>query len=424
MFLLYNIVQFAFLLVFSPLLILFVLCSNKYRDRVPARLGAGLGKKLTRGQGGGRTIWVHALSVGEVTSAVPLIRGLRATYPDHRIVVTATTRTGKQVADNLLGQLADYILDSPLDLLPVVHLFIRHIRPDLFILVETDFWPNILACLHDRGTPCILVNGRMSAKSMARYQRLHFFFAPMFRCFAFLGMQTQRDREKMQQLGLAPEKLPILGNLKYATRPEEKPGAMPGEHRHLMPDNRILFLAGSTHLGEEEILIRCYVRLRATYPKLFLIIAPRDPNRAVEIAGLAANHGLQVSLRSTDHFRPSDMFILDSIGELIEFYALADLAFVGGSLVAKGGHNPVEPASMAIPVLFGPYMEDFCEIAASLIQTGGAREIRDEKNLQKCLGEILADQELRIRMGRAAQDCIVSNHDIIDKHIELIKKIL
>lgn len=423
MFLLYNIVQFAFLLVFFPLLTLFVLCSNKYRDRIPARLGLGLAKKIRPVQGAARTIWVHALSVGEVTSAVPLIRGLREAYPRDRIVVTVTTRTGKMVADNLLVGLADYVLDSPLDLLPVVRFFIRHIRPDLFILVETDLWPNILACLKMSGTPAILVNGRVSEKSMARYQRLRFFFAPMFHCFSFLCMQTQRDKNKLEHFGLPPEKLPVLGNLKFATQ-REVGSHIPNAHSLLLPENRILLLAGSTHPGEEQTLINCYIRLRTTHPKIFLIIAPRDPKRTIEIAGLAAALGLQVSLRSAERFHPSDMFILDSIGELIDFYALADLAFVGGSLVAKGGHNPVEPAAMAIPVLFGPHMEDFCEIAESLVRVGGAIEIADEQDLAKILVNLLDNPQLRTRMGQAAQSCVTDSQGIIAKHLERIESLL
>jgi 3-deoxy-D-manno-octulosonic-acid transferase len=423
MFVLYNILQFAFLLVFFPLLTLFVACSSKYRDRIPARLGRGIDEKLGTNTRPARTIWIHALSVGEVTSAVPLVRGLRAKYPTDRIVVSITTRSGKKVADTLLSSCADCIIDGPIDLLPVVRRFIKHIKPDLFILVETDFWPNILVCLKNGKIPTILVNGRVSERSMMRYQQLRFFFNPIFQCFSFLCMQTLHDKEKLELLGIESAKLPILGNLKFATRPQTNAYSS-GLQACLLPKDRILFIAGSTHPGEEQVLIDCYSRLRSTYPDLFLIVAPRDPNRAREIADLAVKHGLLASLRSANVFLSADMFILDSIGELIDFYSMADLAFVGGSLVNKGGHNPVEPAVMAIPVLFGPHMEDFSEIADSLVKAGGALRIDNGQMMLKILAELLNNNDHRFQMGQAAQKCVLGRHDIIANHLQLIEKFL
>jgi 3-deoxy-D-manno-octulosonic-acid transferase len=422
MFVLYNILQFAFLLVFLPLLILFVAGSSN-ADRIPARLGLRIVEKLGTSKQSSRTIWLHALSVGEVTSAVPLVRGLRARYPTARIVVSVTTRSGRKVADSLLGTLADCIIDGPIDLLPVVRRFIKHIRPDIFILVETDFWPNILLCLKNRRIPAILVNGRVSEKSMTRYRQLGFFFRPMFQCFSALCMQTRRDKDNMELLGISPEKLPILGNLKFATQaPGNTPS--PGLYKDFMPQDRILFIAGSTHPGEEELLLDCYVQLRKTHPNLFLVVAPRDPSRSQKIVDLAVGHDLLPQLRSGGVFFPADLLILDTIGELVDFYALADLAFVGGSLVSKGGHNPVEPAAMAIPVLFGPHMEDFSEIAESLIQAGGAREVSDQQQLPKVLDELLLNSDLRAKMGQAAQKCVRRHQTIIANHLQLIEKFL
>ncbi len=423
MFVLYNILQFAFILVFLPILTFFVVCSNKYRDRIPARLGAGIARKLVTRKPAARTIWVHALSVGEVTSATPLLRGLREKYPADRIVVSVTTRSGKKVANTLLGSIADCIIDGPIDLLPVVHRFIRHINPDLFILVETDFWPNLLICLKKNGIPAILVNGRVSEKSMNLYQRLRFFFHPMFQCFTFLSMQTQRDQKKMMLFGISPEKLPILGNLKFATRPQISTHSL-SSIAGLLPNGRILFIAGSTHSGEEKILIETYCELRTLHPELFLLIAPRDPNRAREIVDVSARHGLLASLRSSGVFLPADVFIIDTIGELVDFYAMADFAFVGGSLVNKGGHNPVEPAAMALPVLFGPHMEDFSEIADDLVAAGGSVVIDSEHTMLKVLAELLNAPNRRSQMGQAAQQCVLEHHDIIAKHLDLIENFL
>ncbi len=423
MFLLYNILQVCLLLVFLPLLILFVAFSDKYRARLPARLGRGLATRLGTEKRRSKTIWLHALSVGEVTSAVPLVSGLRQKYPAATIIVSVTTGTGRKVADILLGKTADRVIDGPLDLLPVVHLFIRRIRPDLFILVETDFWPNILTCLNRHGIPILLVNGRVSRKSMARYQRLRFFFRPMFQCFSFLCMQTEGDRDKMTLLGISSDRLPTLGNLKFAT-PAAGGDGTAAMKAVFLPKNRLIFIAGSTHPGEEQLLIDSYARLRGGHPELFLVLAPRDSKRASEVQVLAGERGLTAALRSAGTYQPADIFILDTIGELVDFYALADLAFVGGSLVKKGGHNPIEPAAMAIPVLFGPNMEDFSEIAATLIAEGGATEIGDPEQLTRILSDLLDSPDQLSRMGQAALRCVLRQHDIIARHLLLIDRLL
>jgi 3-deoxy-D-manno-octulosonic-acid transferase len=420
--LLYNILQVSLLLVFLPLLILFVAQSGKYRARIPARLGRGLTTMLGTDKQGAKTIWLHALSVGEVTSAVPLVAGLRQKYPAATIIVSVTTATGRQVADDLLGKTADQVIDGPLDLLPVVWLFIKRIRPDLFILVETDFWPNLLTCLHRHRIPALLVNGRVSQKSMARYRRLRFFFLPMFQCFSFLCMQTEGDRDKMARLGISPDRLPALGNLKYATPAAGNGAAV--RKADFFPKNRIIIIAGSTHPGEEQLLLDSYIRLRSRHPKLFLALAPRDWKRAGEVQALAGGRGLTAALRSAGTFQSADIFILDTIGELVDFYGFADLAFVGGSLVNKGGHNPIEPAAMAIPVLFGPHMEDFSEIAQTLIAEGGAAKIGDPLQLEGIITDLLDHPEQRSRMGQAAQQCVLRQHDIIARHLLLIDRLL
>jgi 3-deoxy-D-manno-octulosonic-acid transferase len=423
MFILYNILQLVLLPVFLPFITLFVLFSSKYRDRIPARLGVGLGRKISIQGSSCQTIWLHALSVGEVTSAVPLVAGLRKTYPDSRIIVSVTTRTGKRVADNLLKSIADHIIDGPLDVLPAVARFVKYIQPDLFILVETDFWPNTLLHLKNKNIPSILVNGRMSQKSMAGYRRLRFFFDPMFQSFSFLCMQTKRDRDKMEEMGLPPEKLRTLGNLKFDTAPgKENPSLQ--SPAVLLPKDRILFICGSTHPGEEKILIACYSQVRKTHPELFLIIAPRDTNRSAEIQSLAAVHGLTVSLRSDNSSAPADILILDTIGELVHFYALSDIGFVGGSLVKKGGHNPIEPATMGIPIVFGPNMQDFCEIADTLIKVGGATEVSGHHQLTELLSNLITSPELRSRQGQAARQCVESQRGVINKHLDLISQLL
>lgn len=425
MFVLYNILQLVFLPVFLPFIILFVLFSPKYRDRTPSRLGIGLGRKISNSgpASPSKTIWLHALSVGEVTSAVPLVTGLRNRYPNSRIIVSVTTRTGKGVADNLLKSVADHVIDGPFDVLPVVAHFVKHIHPDLFILVETDLWPNTLLFLKNKNIPTILVNGRISQESIAGYKRLHFFFNPMFQSFSYLCLQTKHDRDNMQAIGLPPEKLKTLGNLKFDTIAGQANSSF-SSAIGLLPEDRIIFICGSTHPGEEKILIDSYARVRKTYPELFLVIAPRDTNRSSEIRSIAEKYHLRVSLRTELSPTSTDMFILDTIGELIHFYALCDIGFVGGSLVNKGGHNPIEPATMGLPVIFGQNMQDFSEIAEALISSGGATKVSDGHELAEILFKLLSSPELRKRQGLAAQQCVESQRGVIHRHLELIRQLL
>lgn len=426
MFILYNMLQFLFLVVFGPFIIIFVLCSPKYRDRFPARLGFGLRKKLCSTSADDEkstTFWIHALSVGETTSAEPLIRGLRNQFPNCKIIFSVTTKSGKGVADLRLTSQVDSVLDGPFDILPVVLYFHAMIRPDFFILVETDFWPNNLLLLENKGVPTILVNGRVSEKSITGYRRMPFFFGPMFQSLSALCMQTSNDKQKIESLGLPPEKVLTLGNLKFDTA--ELQCKREGEDlESSLPKERIIFICGSTHPGEEEVLISSYLKVREIFPELFLIIAPRNIKRAQEIKDIATTHSLSVSMRTEPRQISSDIFILNTIGELAACYSLADIAFVGGSLVAKGGHNPIEPASMGIPVFFGPHMEDFSEIAESLVGCNGGKTITDQDELSQSLISMIQAPEVRTKNGLAAKDFVDRHRGVIDKHIHLIHTLL
>jgi 3-deoxy-D-manno-octulosonic-acid transferase len=304
----------------------------------------------------------------------------------------------------------------------VVNHFINTIAPDLYILVETDFWPNLLNTLKRRGTPALLVNGRISAASMHRYQRGKTFFLPMFQCFSALAMQTGADRDKMHDLGLKKHLLPILGNLKFATITQ--PQTTEIQFGRSLPRERALFVAGSTHAGEERLLLDGYQQLRTSSPEIYLVIVPRDPLRAPEIAAMARERGLAPILRSSAEPAAGELTIVDTLGELLALYGLASLAFVGGSLVSKGGHNPLEPASLGVPVLFGPHMEDFSEIATLLVAGGAARMVNDGDDLLQAAAMILADSDLRASMGEKAYQTVMAHGNVIDNHLHLIRTLL
>ena len=395
---------------------------RRLRGRFGPSFDAPLARVLPHNQ---PRIWLHALSVGEVSSAVPLARAIRRRFPDAFFLVTAATESGEEFARNTLADTVNLILPSPVDWLPSVRRFLRRLRPDLFILVETDFWPGLLFSLRRQNVPALLVNGRISVRSFSRYQRFPGLFLPMFACFSFLAMQTETDHGKMLALGIPAARLPVLGNLKYAA---EKP-AMGGQAvAALIPPGCRLWVCGSTHPGEEEIIFAAYRQIRARFPDIFLLLAPRRPERGEDLLTLAAGHGLRAGLRSANRQADADLLILDGIGELAACYFFADAAFIGGSLVAEGGHNPLEAAWAGIPILYGRHMEDFAEIAADLVAAGAARQVTDVATLVTALQEIFAnpaDPTLARQMGAAALALVQTRRQgVLDGHIEAIAALL
>ena len=423
---LYTIVTSLLLVLALPVLP-FVVGRARYRRRLLARLGVGLADRLATPAppGAGPSFWVHALSVGEVTSALPLVRGLRARWPQARIVFSAATASGDQVARTLMEPLGAAVIAAPLDLGPVAPRFVRLIRPDLFLLVETDFWPNWLHCLRRTGVATLLVNGRVSAPSHARYQRFALFFRPMFRTFTLLAMQTAADADKMIRLGVDPARVATLGNLKFATATAQPDGSnRPTKAAWGFAPAAPLWICGSTHPGEEAMIFQAYTRLRLRFPALQLLLAPRRIERREAILALARTHGLELRTRTGGGRQQGPLLLLDTIGELAGCSALGDVVFIGGSLVAAGGHNPLEPAAAGVPVLFGPHMEDFSEIAAALTACGGGRQVPAPAALATAVEQILADPALRRSMAAAAAACVRANSGVVDRHLEVVARLL
>jgi 3-deoxy-D-manno-octulosonic-acid transferase len=398
-----------------PLLLPVALLRAKYRRRTLERLGLRLPRLPVRQ---GPVIWIHALSVGEVTSALPLVKGIRESISPAQIVFTATTRSGKELAERLIAPHVDFVLFSPLDFPCAVRRYLDAIRPDLFILVETDFWPNWLHQLRRRQIPAILVNGRISEKSFAAYRRFAFFFKPMFRCFSLLSMQTAQDRDKMLALGISAERVVCFGNLKYDLPARQAaPPDLAAAH-----DHHPVWVCGSTHPGEEELIFAAFQKIAGT--NLRLIIAPRKIERGGELVKLARSFGLNAMLRSSGNASAeSRVLILDTIGELAGCYSLARLAFIGGSLVDEGGHNPIEAAAQGVPVLFGPHTEDFAEIARDLLDCGGAAVVTAE-TLAETAATILSDDGLHQAMSGAAWDLVERQRGGVERHVQAVRQLL
>ena len=429
--LLYRLLTSLLLISALPLLPLMA-AQAKYRSRLLRRLGYGLKAALdhpAKTRSRGPTIWIHALSVGEVTSALPLVRGLRQHVAGARLIFSVTTRSGSEVAASLLSHLVDHLIAAPLDLGPVVPYYLSRIRPDLFIQVETDFWPHWIFCLHQHRIPLMLVNGRISTRSFLRYHRLSLLFRPMFARFSLLSMQTENDARKMRDLGIDPTRIVTLGNLKFDILDQPHLIAEPGTREQLkqaygFSPSALLWVCGSTHPGEETQLFQIHAQLRRKFPGLQLLLAPRNIERAASVQDMAHDFGLPCRRRTTDKNTPGPVLLLDTIGELAGCYAMADLVFVGGSLAPYGGHNPLEPAAARVPVCFGPHMEDFSEISDELIRTGGARQVEDAAALVRWLEQLLADPAARDAIGRMAASCVAANHGVVDAHLQLIDRLL
>ncbi len=418
----YNLLQFIALLLFWPLLLITILALPKYRKRLPKRLSPDLPAKRKNANTAHPTFWIHALSVGEVTSSLPLILGIKEQWPDCEIFMTVTTQSGQATADSLLINHVDHIVAAPLDIKPIIIRYIELIRPDIYIHVETDFWPNLLTMLNRHHIPSILVNGRVSEKSLNSYQRYAFFFTPIFQSFSRLCMQTEQDKQNQIQLGVDIDKVYTLGNLKFDTPVNQRTD--PEKIAPLLPKGKFIIVAGSTHQGEEEIIIDGYLRLLALSEKFFLVIVPRNIERSDEIADLARQHGLAVQFRNLPHTPGTQLLIVNTIGELVNFYSQSEVGFVGGSMVDRGGHNPLEPALFGVPVLFGKHMEDFSEIAQSLLQCKGAFSVNSSDEFYELVADFYKDEEKRKRTGKAALDCVQMQQGVIRKHIDLISTLL
>jgi len=421
MFVIYNILQLLALSILGPVLMLFGLASAKYRRRIPRRLGVGLAGMVS-GLPPGPRVWIHALSVGEMASVRPLLELLRQEMPEAVIIVSATTGSGEDYARRL-GRLVDCVIPFPFDGYWVVARFVKLVRPDLFVLVETDFWPNLLWCLNQQGVRCLLVNGRVTQRSMAWYRKFHFLFTPLFTSFWRISMQMADDATRLMQLGVEPGKIVVCGNLKYDMAGRRSVAAEPFDLGGFDSEQGLLLVAGSTHPGEEQMMLDVFASLLPKYRTLSLIIAPRDVRRASELAGRCARLGLSCSLRTMPCEASCQVLILDTLGELALVYGLADIAFVGGSLIDHGGHNPLEPAFYSVPVLFGPYMSDFAEISQALLDAGGAQMVTPD-TLPAVVDELLARDSLRQQMGRFAGALVLKHRGAARCFLGLIRDAL
>jgi 3-deoxy-D-manno-octulosonic-acid transferase len=364
----------------------------------PARIGERRGYASKTRPEGVQLAWVHGASVGETLALMPIVE--RLGQRGLAVLVTSGTRTSAELLARRLppGAAHQYV---PLDVPSYVRRFLDHWRPDLVLVAESEIWPNTVTAIQRRGIPLVLVNGRMSERSFRRWQRFPDLIGTLLGRFSLCLAQTPADAERLARLG-AP-RIEVAGNLKFDVAP---PPADPRMLAHLsgILAGRPVFLAASTHPGEDELILAAAAAARALFPKLLTIVAPRHPRRGPDIAALATNAGLSSGLRSegTQPSAEMQVYVADTIGELGVFYRLSPLVFVGGSLVAHGGQNPIEPAKLGGAVVHGAHVHNFADVYAALDRAGGALPVSDAEALKRALPDLLGDASRLRRMARAA----------------------
>lgn len=359
----------------------------------------------------GALAWIHGASVGESLSVLPVVERLRATRPDMRFLVTTGTVTSAQLMKERLPEGAFHQF-APLDRPRYVEAFLDHWRPDAAIFIESEFWPNLLLGTKARGTPAALINGRISPKSFEKWRKRPRSAEKLLSAFSVIVAQDGKNAERLRELG--GRDVMSFGNLKLAAPPLPVDQEMLDGLRKMTGD-RPLWLAASSHPGEEEVIALAHLRMRRERPDLLTIIVPRHPNRGAEVAEILRGHGIACARRSLgESIGPhTQAYIGDTLGELGLFYRLSDIVLVGGSIVAKGGHNPLEPARLHAAILHGPFIYNFVETYAELRGAGGAALVRNELDLDASMRRLFADDKTRTTMAAAAMKSAEARADLV-----------
>jgi 3-deoxy-D-manno-octulosonic-acid transferase len=400
----YNLALLAALLVTTPWWLFRMATTHKYREGLLQRLG---GVRSLKGQAGRPLIWIHAVSVGEVIAVSRLIKTLDAALPEYCIAVSTTTRTGYTLARERFG--SDHVFYCPLDLPWAVRACLNALQPRLLILAETEFWPNLLSGCFRRGIPVAVVNARISDRSWPRYMRLRRLWRPFLSRISRVLAQSQIDADRLIAIGCLPQRVEVAGNLKFDVHATAEADAT-RQLRELASDMRLV-VAASTLEGEESTLLEIWRRLLEADPRLVLILAPRHPERFGAVESLLNASGIVWAKRSDwrsqpdsslEPLQPGQVVLLDTIGELASVCSLASVAFIGGSLIPAGGHNPLEPAQFAVPTVMGPHYANFRTITEYLLMHRAIR-IASQDDLAATLIQLLEDRGAAEAMGERAR---------------------
>jgi 3-deoxy-D-manno-octulosonic-acid transferase len=426
---LYNAFLTIFLIGAGPYFLFRALIDERFRKELAERMG------FFRNLSVKKSIWVHTASVGEVFCSIPLLKRIKLEFPHCDIVLTTMTRTGNEAAKNSIPE-ANRALFFPIDHPLTIRRVMKRIEPSLLLVAETELWPNLLQSCGRNGIPIVLFNGRISEKSFRRYHLFKFFFKECLKYISLFLMQTEGDRNRIIEIGAPSEKAKVVGNLKFdQTFPrftQEMIVAMSNSLR--LKEKETILIAGSTHSGEEEILIGLFKELKKFDPYLVLLLAPRHLERLEEVERILKKESIpwmrRTSLsvdqeRSAEELKESpEVVLLDTMGELMSLYSLGTMVFVGGSLVPVGGHNPIEPLVFKKCVLFGPHMFNFSEISQSLLEAGGAIQVDGKEDLFLQLKRLLSDEGARKEVGERGYQFIQKHRGAIERMFEEIKPFL
>ena len=417
--LLYNLLFPVALIIFLPRYLLKMHRRGNYRRNVGQRFGIYDRELRARLTSASRT-WIHAVSVGEVSIALKLARKLRELDSAFTCVLTTTTTTGYAVAEREAAEWLD-VLYNPLDFWPIMQRAFAAIRPARIVLVEAEVWPNLAAAARRRRVPLSLVNARLSPRSEAHFRRFRAAVAPTFRCLDLVCVQEPEDVDRWAGIGVPREVIHHTGSIKYDPTDAEADAALAVDALHSLgvDPGRPVLLGGSTHPGEEEILARVYLRLRAEFRDLLLILAPRHVERTADVHATIEQLGLSVTLR-TETSAARDCLLLNTTGELRSWYSVATIVFVGKSLTAVGGQNPVEPIVAGKPVVFGPHMENFAALSRALIAHDAAVQIADSGALEDAIRRLLRDASARERFVANAHAVLRSHRGATQRTAELV----
>ena len=428
--LLYNLILHVFA---APLLVLCYGPQIAFRGKYSRSFAGKMGKtppdfipeRLPRPR-----LWFHAVSVGEVVALSPLVKALKAHCPTATIIVSTGTETGQDKARDLISE-ADGFLYLPLDFPWFIRPVVKRIQPDVFVLMETELWPNLITSLKDSGSTIALANGRISDRSFPRYRRLRRFFAPLLEKLDLLLMSSEVDAERIQAMGAPRGKVKVTGNTKFDAALGEIPVAAQQEMRGLfdISESEQVLVAGSTHPGENEVVLEAYEKLLKRFPDLILIIVPRHVEKTPQILSLMRDRGIESPfLRSSadngERRNGRRVVVVDRTGELFRIFSLATVVFVGGSLVPRGGQNILEPAAWGKVVLFGPSMEDFREARDILTKCGAGIEVRGAEELAQRAEALLADTGRADDLGNAGRKAVLAHKGSAGRNADLLATLI
>ena len=429
MYVVYSLLILIFGAIASPYLVYQAVRYKKYIGSLGQRMGY---LPVSFNLDGEDSIWIHAVSVGETMTVRALIADLKRRYPNLRIFLSTTTMAGQQVARRNV-QDVDAVFYFPFDLTFIVRRTLRLVKPRLFVMMETELWPNLLRACREAGVRTVLVNGRISSRSYPRYKLARPLFRHVLAHVDRFCMQGEESSRRIVEIGADPARVVVTGSLKFDSL--EAPGVQPpadrGQNRVLryfrVAADRPVVIAASTLKGEDELVLEAFQRIRATRPSALLIVAPRKPERFDEVERLARRAGWRVARRTelpVDADPRHDVVVLDTIGELAQLFQVATVVFVGGSLVDAGGHNILEPAVFGKPILFGPHMQNFAEIARAFLDNGAAVQVADGRALERALLDLLDDPVRRASLGAAARALVEANRGARIRTLAVIAQLL